>query len=158
MARTWTDRISAIYMLLVAALPFVGLSLPSMATGQELPGLGGSSETAAPEAAPTPVPAGLASPRATMTTFLEAMNALEWDRAIATLDMELRGAGELLGARLASLHNLRFYLRLMRDARRHIEAGSFSAFREAVAGVSEARVDRLTPASTGRFSSGSFAC
>jgi len=40
----------------------------------------------------------------------------------------LRG-GEVLGARLASLHNLRFYLRLLASARQAIAAGSFSALR-----------------------------
>ena len=37
--------------------------------------------------------------------------------------------GEALGARLASLHNLRFYLRLLEDARAAIRAGAFEAFR-----------------------------
>ncbi len=36
---------------------------------------------------------------------------------------------EALGARLASLHNLRFYLRLLEDARAAIRAGGFDAFR-----------------------------
>jgi queuine tRNA-ribosyltransferase len=48
--------------------------------------------------------------------------------------------GESLGARLASLHNLRFYLSLMEEARTHIREGRFSAFRERVAAVSETRV------------------
>jgi len=37
-------------------------------------------------------------------------------------------SGEVLGASLASLHNLRFYLRLLEDARRAIRAGRFAAF------------------------------
>jgi queuine tRNA-ribosyltransferase len=37
--------------------------------------------------------------------------------------------GEALGARLASLHNLRFYLRLLEEARAAIRAGGFDAFR-----------------------------
>jgi queuine tRNA-ribosyltransferase len=37
--------------------------------------------------------------------------------------------GEALGARLASLHNLRFYLRLLEDARAAIRSGRFEAFR-----------------------------
>jgi MscS family membrane protein len=41
-----------------------------------------------PEPTPTPVPADLASPRATMATFLEAANERDWDKAIATLDMD----------------------------------------------------------------------
>lgn len=36
---------------------------------------------------------------------------------------------EALGARLASLHNLRFYYRLMEDARRAIAEGRFAGFR-----------------------------
>jgi queuine tRNA-ribosyltransferase len=39
-------------------------------------------------------------------------------------------AGEALGARLASLHNLRFYLSLMERAREAIRAGRFAALRE----------------------------
>jgi queuine tRNA-ribosyltransferase len=35
---------------------------------------------------------------------------------------------EILGMRLASIHNLRFYLRLLEDARAAIAAGSFAAF------------------------------
>ena len=38
-------------------------------------------------------------------------------------------SGEALGGRLASLHNLRFYLRLMEAARRAIRAGDLSALR-----------------------------
>jgi queuine tRNA-ribosyltransferase len=40
-------------------------------------------------------------------------------------------AGEILGLRLATLHNLRFMLRLMADVRASILDGSFAAFREA---------------------------
>jgi len=38
-------------------------------------------------------------------------------------------AGEMLGPILASVHNLRFYQRLMADVRRAIAAGSFESFR-----------------------------
>ena len=41
-------------------------------------------------------------------------------------------ANEMLGARLASLHNLRFYLGLLAEARRAIAEGAFSALRERV--------------------------
>ena len=41
-------------------------------------------------------------------------------------------AGEALGARLASVHNLRFYLRLMARAREAIRAGRFAALRDEV--------------------------
>jgi len=39
---------------------------------------------------------------------------------------------DTLGARLASIHNLRFYLRLMEDSRAAIRAGSFETLREKV--------------------------
>ncbi|RIK98752.1 MAG: tRNA guanosine(34) transglycosylase Tgt [Proteobacteria bacterium] len=39
---------------------------------------------------------------------------------------------EILGARLASIHNLRFYLRLLEQARAAIAAGSFAALRARV--------------------------
>jgi queuine tRNA-ribosyltransferase len=42
-------------------------------------------------------------------------------------------AGESLAGRLASLHNLRFYLRLMQDARAAIRSGRFAALRAEVA-------------------------
>jgi queuine tRNA-ribosyltransferase len=38
--------------------------------------------------------------------------------------------GDLLGPRLASLHNLRFYYRLLAGARAAIAGGRFAAFRE----------------------------
>jgi queuine tRNA-ribosyltransferase len=38
-------------------------------------------------------------------------------------------AGEMLGPILVSLHNIRFYQRLMADVRRAIGAGTFGAFR-----------------------------
>jgi queuine tRNA-ribosyltransferase len=37
-------------------------------------------------------------------------------------------AGEMLGAQLASLHNVHFYLDLMRQARAHIAAGDYDAW------------------------------
>ncbi len=40
-------------------------------------------------------------------------------------------AGEMFAAMLASEHNLAFYLSLVREARRHIEAGDFSHWKEA---------------------------
>ena len=45
----------------------------------------------------------------------------------------LLAAGETLAGRLASLHNLRFYLRLMQEARAAIRAGRFTALREEIA-------------------------
>jgi queuine tRNA-ribosyltransferase len=41
----------------------------------------------------------------------------------------LQRVNEILGARLNTVHNLHFYLGLMRDARAAIEAGRFEAFR-----------------------------
>ena len=41
-------------------------------------------------------------------------------------------ANEMLGARLASLHNLRFYLGLLAEARRAIAQGAFPALRERI--------------------------
>ncbi|MFC2115179.1 tRNA guanosine(34) transglycosylase Tgt [Bacteroidota bacterium] len=41
----------------------------------------------------------------------------------------LINSGELLGAQLASLHNLRFYLWLTEEARRQIEEGNFTAWK-----------------------------
>jgi MscS family membrane protein len=78
-----------LFLLLIVLSLTVPAAAPS-AHGQGLPGLGEEAE-ATPEPAPTPVPAGLASPRATMATFLEAMNALEWDRAIEALNLEREG-------------------------------------------------------------------
>ncbi len=40
----------------------------------------------------------------------------------------LQKVNEILGARLATIHNLRFYLRLMSDMRSAIEAGQFARF------------------------------
>jgi queuine tRNA-ribosyltransferase len=50
-------------------------------------------------------------------------------------------AEEILGLRLITLHNLHFYLNLMAQAREHLEAGTFDAFRkEFVAGYRDNRV------------------
>ena len=42
----------------------------------------------------------------------------------------LHRAGEILGARLNTLHNLHYYLQLMREIRASIDAGQFQAFRD----------------------------
>jgi queuine tRNA-ribosyltransferase len=44
-------------------------------------------------------------------------------------------AGEILGARLMTIHNLHFFINLAREARRHLEEGTFGAF---AAGIIEA--------------------
>lgn len=41
-------------------------------------------------------------------------------------------AGELLAMQIASIHNLAFYLRLVSDARHHIEAGDFTGWKRGV--------------------------
>jgi len=49
--------------------------------------------------------------------------------------------GEALGARLATLHNLHFYLRLLAESRLAIAEGRFDAYRAQVTETSEAEVD-----------------
>ncbi len=49
--------------------------------------------------------------------------------------------GEALGSRLATIHNLAFYFRLLRESRRHIEAGTFEAFHREVEALSDTRAD-----------------
>lgn len=44
----------------------------------------------------------------------------------------LFASGEMLGMQIASLHNLGFYLALMREAREHILAGDFTAWKTAL--------------------------
>ncbi len=43
-------------------------------------------------------------------------------------------AGELLAMQIASIHNLAFYLRLVTDARQHIENGDFTAWKRSIIG------------------------
>jgi queuine tRNA-ribosyltransferase len=50
-------------------------------------------------------------------------------------------AGEMLGARLASLHNLRFYLGLLAETREAIAAGRFGSVRARVAALGDAEAD-----------------
>lgn len=48
--------------------------------------------------------------------------------------------GEILGARLMTIHNLHFFLELTRQARRHLEEGTFAAFaRQVIDAYPEAR-------------------
>ncbi len=54
----------------------------------------------------------------------------------------LATSGEMLGAQLASLHNVHFYLDLMGRSRRHIEAGDFSAW-------SQTAIERIEDADGG---------
>lgn len=73
-------------VLLLTLLPLAGLA-PS-ASGQAQPGGAGSEAEATPEPSASPVPAERSSPRETMATLLEAVNQGEWDRAVATLDLD----------------------------------------------------------------------
>lgn len=41
-------------------------------------------------------------------------------------------AGEMLAPMIASLHNIRFYLWLVDEARKHIEAGDFNAWKNSM--------------------------
>jgi queuine tRNA-ribosyltransferase len=49
--------------------------------------------------------------------------------------------GETLGPRLATLHNLRFYLKLLEDARAAIAEGRFASFRSELDSTLETRAD-----------------
>jgi queuine tRNA-ribosyltransferase len=52
----------------------------------------------------------------------------------------LSKANEILGARMISLHNTHMFLRLMRDLRAHLAAGTFGEFRrEFIAGYTPSR-------------------
>jgi queuine tRNA-ribosyltransferase len=53
----------------------------------------------------------------------------------------LFACGDLLAPRLASLHNLRFYYRLLEEAREAIAAGRFRAFRDEVLAAAGARAE-----------------
>jgi queuine tRNA-ribosyltransferase len=49
-------------------------------------------------------------------------------------------SGELLGAQIASIHNLGFYLNLVQEARRKIEAGDFVKWKQAIIKTLSARL------------------
>ena len=89
---SWRKGESALLVgQLALLLALSSLALPPPLGAQSLPGLSepapeeGTDETA--EAAPRRVSPDRASPRATMETFLVAMSARDWERAIATLDL-----------------------------------------------------------------------
>jgi queuine tRNA-ribosyltransferase len=50
-------------------------------------------------------------------------------------------SGEALGGRLASIHNLHFYLRLMGDAREAIRAGRFAGLHARIVSEAETSTD-----------------
>jgi queuine tRNA-ribosyltransferase len=49
-------------------------------------------------------------------------------------------SGEMLGAQIASLHNLGFYLWLVQQARAHIAAGTFAAWKSVMVKKVSARL------------------
>lgn len=49
-------------------------------------------------------------------------------------------AGEMLGPQIASLHNLAFYLHLVREAALHIKTGDFTSWKNKMAGQLETRL------------------
>lgn len=64
---------------------------------------------------------------------IEADGASEVDRIYSRAYLRhLMVSGELLGLQIASIHNLAFYLWLTREAREHVIAGDFKAWKEAM--------------------------
>lgn len=60
-------------------------------------------------------------------------NGCDIDRAYTKAYLHhLFKAGELLAMQIASIHNLAFYLRLVSDARQHIEQGDFTCWKRSV--------------------------
>jgi len=49
-------------------------------------------------------------------------------------------AKEMLGPQLATIHNLTFYLELMRQAREHISQGDFSSWKDSMVPILESRL------------------
>lgn len=60
----------------------------------------------------------------------ESFADLEIGRFSRSYIRHLINSGEILGSVLLTLHNIRFYLQLMSDARTHIEQGTFKAWHE----------------------------
>ena len=59
-------------------------------------------------------------------------------------------AGEILGLHLATVHNVRFILRLMAEIRAQIDAGTFAAFREQFLNEYQLNRSGCSPRSTRR--------
>ena len=60
-------------------------------------------------------------------------NGCETDRIYTKAYLQhLSKAQELLAMQIASIHNLSFYLRLVTDARTHIEQGDFTAWKRSI--------------------------
>jgi len=49
-------------------------------------------------------------------------------------------SGEMLGAQISSIHNLAFYLRLVREARKHIIDGDFHPWKEKMVKILSVRL------------------
>lgn len=49
-------------------------------------------------------------------------------------------SGEMLGGQIASIHNLGFYVRLMKEAREHIKAGDFMSWKKTMVGKLNQRI------------------
>lgn len=88
---------------------------------------------------------------AMLFTYQGTMNLRnkKWERDFTPIDPEgcyvdtrytkaylhhLFKAGELLAMQIASIHNLAFYLRLVTDARMHIENGDFTSWKRSIIG------------------------
>lgn len=66
-------------------------------------------------------------------TPLDAQSSLECDQSYTRAYLRhLFVSGEMLGAQIASLHNVGFYLSLMQEMRKQIAAGTFASWRKTV--------------------------
>ena len=74
-------------------------------------------------------------------TPLDVHSALESDRRYTRAYLRhLFVSGEMLGAQIASLHNVGFYLSLMAEVRAQIAAGTFAAWRKRIIPQLEQRI------------------
>ncbi|HBG53443.1 MAG TPA: tRNA guanosine(34) transglycosylase Tgt [Rikenellaceae bacterium] len=67
------------------------------------------------------------------TSFVDKINSRAYLRHLFI-------AGEMLGPQIASLHNLAFYLQLVREAALHIKAGDFTPWKNKMVGQLETRL------------------
>ncbi len=84
-------RIACFELKMLLGLWAIACLLSIPVSGQTIPGItqptSGEEESGSETPVVQPVSQDRASPRATMRTFLDAMNARDWSRAIATLDL-----------------------------------------------------------------------
>lgn len=74
-------------------------------------------------------------------TPLDAQSTLESDRSYTRAYLRhLFVSGEMLGAQIASLHNIGFYLALMQEIRSQIAAGTFAQWRKTIVPKLEQRL------------------